>query len=418
MLVITEYLNGSILAREIWLSAAKAFVHPEMGVVNLLPLCIHYCMLPCANTLVWCALFHLTSCFLTEVVKRKDFVDGLPARPRTIRTICREDLYSDMMKLFGDPDSTNFFPFVVRFTDEEGVDTGGLSREAFSTFWEAAYNEHFDGANIVAPVVRAGQFSTSLQTLGRILSYGYISSGFLPVRVAFPTLASILVSGDIPAEILVQSFKDSLTPVDLCTMKEGFASHGKKFPKDLLYKLISIFSRFDCLEVPNPKNLLRLCEQSCRFSFVDKPFSSIMEIKRGIPPQHISFWEEKGVIGLNQVYLALAVSPMKILNCIEEPFFYNRSEERVFHYLVEYIGRMKVEEVQVFLRFCTGSSVCIDKPITIEFNGLSGLERRPIAHTCSCMLELPRTYINYSDFSKEFQIVMDSENNGWKMDTI
>jgi len=42
----------------------------------------------------------------------------------------------------------------------------------------------------------------------------------------------------------------------------------------------------------------------------------------------------------------------------------------------------------VFLRFVTGSSVCMTWPIHIKFNTLSGYGRRPISHTCGCVLEL------------------------------
>lgn len=80
--------------------------------------------------------------------------------------------------------------------------------------------------------------------------------------------------------------------------------------------------------------------------------------------------------------------------------------------------RMKVEEVQRFLWFCTGSSVCISTPMKVVFNGLSGLERRPIAHTCDCKLELPRTYSSFLDFATEFTAVLAHEDNGWKMDGI
>ena len=39
----------------------------------------------------------------------------------------------------------------------------------------------------------------------------------------------------------------------------------------------------------------------------------------------------------------------------------NAAEERVYGYLVSFVGNMKLEELRLFLRFITGSSVCIDK---------------------------------------------------------
>ena len=54
--------------------------------------------------------------------------------------------------------------------------------------------------------------------------------------------------------------------------------------------------------------------------------------------------------------------------------------------------------------------MCLDKKITMSFNNLSGLGRRPIAHTCDCLLELPVSYISYLDFTAEFQsILSDTE---------
>ena len=136
---------------------------------------------------------------------------------------------------------------------------------------------------------------------------------------------------------------------------------------------------------------------------------------KGIPVQHCPFWDDKGVLGLYNVYLALTVTPEKVLECIEEPVILDPAEQRVFNYLIQYIGRMKVEEVQ---RFCTGSCVCISTPLKVVLNGLSGLERRPIAHTCDCKLELPRSYASFLDFATEFAAVLSQEDNGWKMDGV
>ena len=72
-------------------------------------------------------------------------------------------------------------------------------------------------------------------------------------------------------------------------------------------------------------------------------------------------------------------------------------KDRVFHYLKTYIRGCKQEELHLFLRFMTGSSVLIGKKL---FNSLSGLGRRPISHTCDSNLELP---INYSSFP-EFEL--------------
>ena len=77
---------------------------------------------------------------------------------------------------------------------------------------------------------------------------------------------------------------------------------------------------------------------------------------------------------------------------------------------------MRNAEVRNFLRFVTGSSTLVDE-IKVTFNGLSGLSRRPIAHTCSCTLELPVSYATYLEFAQEFDAIFTRELS-WIMDAL
>ena len=355
----------------------------------------------------------------TEAHKRQEYVSTMSTQVGTPHLLCHAHIYNDMIKLFDSHNVILQHPFRVHFEGEMGIDTGGLTRDAFSAFWEKAYFKHFDGSPLLRPVIYAGLNDVTLQTLGRILSFGYLTCGFLPARIAFPTLAAILLRStpDFPADILFNTFKTSLTPVDLSTINEALQCKST-YPQKLSAKLINLFSRYDCLEVPTSKNILALCQQSARYQFIHKPFSAITNMGKGVPTAHYQFWDEKGVLGLYQVYLALTVTPEKVLECIEEPLFLDNSEQRVFNYLTQYIGRMKVEEVQRFLWFWTGSSVCVNTPLKVIFNGHPGLERRPIAHTCDCKLELSRTYTTFLDFAMEFTTILSQEDNGWNMDGI
>jgi len=59
---------------------------------------------------------------------------------------------------------------------------------------------------------------------------------------------------------------------------------------------------------------------------------------------------------------------------------------------------MQVAELILFFRFVTGASMYIVTNIKVEFHTLSGLDHRPMAHTCSSTLELPTSYKYYEDF--------------------
>ena len=71
-------------------------------------------------------------------------------------------------------------------------------------------------------------------------------------------------------------------------------------------------------------------------------------------------------------------------------------------YLRTFIGNLNHQDLRNFLRFVTGSSVVIDKKISVTLYSLSGLARRPISYTCNCTLELSVTYLTYPDFVEEF----------------
>lgn len=128
--------------------------------------------------------------------------------------------------------------------------------------------------------------------------------------------------------------------------------------------------------------------QLAKYQFLIKPLPATMAIQSGVPDLERPFWESKSLADIYLLYMSMFATPEKVIVMIEEPETMNSSEQRIFTYLIQMIGNMKQSEVATFLRFVSGSAVCLEKKITVSFNNLSGLGRRPIAHTCDCMLEL------------------------------
>lgn len=136
-------------------------------------------------------------------------------------------------------------------------------------------------------------------------------------------------------------------------------------------------------------------------------------IHSGIPEAHKLFWRELGVDGISRLYTSLTVTTKKVLEKIKCDCM-NCAEKRVFGYLITMIGNMGVNDVRNFLRFTTGSSVCVAKSITVCFNAISGLGRRPFANTCTYNLQLPVSYLNYHDFFSEWSAILSDTDNEWK----
>ena len=100
---------------------------------------------------------------------------------------------------------------------------------------------------------------------------------------------------------------------------------------------------------------------------------------------------------------------------IREPDTMNGAEERVYSYLINFVGSLKSEDLQGFLRFVTGSSVMLPNDITVIFNAATGLSRAITSHTCNSTIVIPTTYVTYPDFASEFHSILQS-NFGWIMD--
>lgn len=96
----------------------------------------------------------------------------------------------------------------------------------------------------------------------------------------------------------------------------------------------------------------------------------------------------------------------------------HKEKEKVFTYLKKFVRECNKESLERFLRFSTGADLITCSHIHIEFSSLTGIERRPIAHTCNNILELPLSYAkeSFRVFKLELNNVLKS--NVWCMDIV
>ena len=269
------------------------------------------------------------------------------------------------------------YPFCVRFSGEKAIDTGGVACDMFSAFFEECYVKLFDGGSLLCPVVHSHIPVSKFPTVGTIISHSYLTTGYLPIRIAFPCLAAILLgpSVDIPENFFIKAFVNSVSTHKAGIFKEAFTIRDKKFAPALQCDILDVLSRYGCRNVPNPVNLKKIIVDVSNFEFIMKPSLAIALMNRGIPEKHYQFWSKMTIGELHDIYNAQSVSSNRVLSMIENPKCLNENQERIFGYLKLLIGNMNVEELQAFMRFVTGASVCLGKTIHITFNTLDGLAR-------------------------------------------
>ncbi len=353
------------------------------------------------------------------------FRDSLSLTIGKTHTVKRDQIFQDVIDLYSKGRDTLLkeYPFRTKFFGENAIDVGGVTCDVFSAFYEEAYAKCFNGSSLLTPSDSPFIDPLTLSTLGTIISHAHLLTGMLPVKVAFPCLAAVLLPSvdGIPDDVLVRCFAECLSQLDASTLKEGLEAIGKgdpSFAADLLSRLIDLLSMFNVREIPTVRNLRRIVQGVARHHLLRKPSAAISEMRCGVPDQHKKFWSDMGCGQLYSLYLALQASPRKVLALLTDVICLNSNQENVLSYLRQFIGNMQSDEARSFLRFVTGSTVCSTNAIKVTFNTLTGLGRRPIAHTCSCTLELSSTYHTYMDFVSEFKAIMNNDDFVWIMDGI
>lgn len=199
-------------------------------------------------------------------------------------------------------------------------------------------------------------------------------------------------------------------------MKNAFGELGSKsFSTNLQSSVAILLGSYGCRQIP--ENIKSLVTMVAKHTFLVKPLASLYAMFGGIASEHKGFWKDVTVEHLMQVYLASNATAYNVLKVIQEPPVLEPLQDTTYGYLLQYVGNMRNAEVRNFLRFVTGSSALVVDQIKLTFNGLSGLSRRPIAHTCSCTLELPVSYATYLEFAQEFDSILTNELS-WIMDAL
>ena len=235
-------------------------------------------------------------------------------------TVYRDNLYEDVVDLYREGDIVREYPFKIEFFGELGVDYGGLQRDMFTGFWGKAYSILFEGATLLTPMIHPQTDMSLFPIIGRILSHGYLASGILPIRIALPTLSTMLLgpssSDSIPKRVLLDTFLDYISASDRDIFRKALdyvhCRNKEIFPSEMKEELMTTLSNFGCRTMPTPSSLTSLIEQVAKYEFVVKPAAGISLIHSGIPLDHTEFWKRKNASDIEAIYKSLSLSSRKI----------------------------------------------------------------------------------------------------------
>lgn len=283
------------------------------------------------------------------------------------------------------------------------VETGvgsGIALDCITDFWSKFYETKTSGTTYKIPDLHHAIQEREWGAVARIVPFGWQRLKYLPIQLAPPFLKEAL----------------SLTTKN-CSLMEAFFNYVSPTEKDVLTEalndfngadieeVLSILSSHNCTTLPSAENLPRLLEEIAHKELVQQPSFIIKCWKPILEP----IGESLGDGGLEDILSNLQPKARNVTKCIEFP-----AERTTSLHLQRFIREINEKHLGQFLRYCTGSDLFLSKLIKITFTNMSEFTRRPVAHTCTFLLELSSNYSNYSEFRSEFLSVLQS--GVWVMD--
>lgn len=335
------------------------------------------------------------------------FYTGLPAKTHNI-TLHRGHFLDELNQAFKkvDPfcDIIEFTVILPNGTTETAEDSGGVTRDVLTEYWEAFYTENTTGIVCKIPVLRHDYGHDEWKSVAKIVLFGLKNAGYFPVRISAPFMEYCLY-GSYSSNLLEAYFK--MIPQCDQDMLKGALGDITSVPEEDLLDLLDLHH---VKKLPNQDNLDKIIREVAHKEIIQESMY-VIDCWRPIL-QHADVRPEQ----LAKLYDSLIPNARRVAQLFNFPSSMTQEEALVANHLKRLMRELDEGLLQNFLRFCTGSDLMVREKIEINFVNITGLARRPVAHTCTCMLELPKNYESFSQFRGEFLSVLKS--GVWIMDII
>lgn len=329
--------------------------------------------------------------------------DELPMKTILVH---RAQLRQDFIMEFTNPNILNFKLDVV-VVDEMGKEElgsgNGVLRDVISEFWKLFFSAATVGAAEKVPCIRHDFQKNEWEAVGRLFVYSFVRLGYLPLQLS-PAFITTCLFGDeaLSDGLLLDSFRFYVSSDERDIIDSCIAGNLKPDDGDLL----DFLSSFKCYRNPTEQNVKEIILELAHQEIVQKPryvancWSPLFMILRKLI---------KTNDGLSKLYEERKPTPKKVIKVLEaNPV--SDAERCCFDHLKRYLKSLE-GHISSFLRFVTGSDILICSTIKVTFSSLDGLSRRPVAHTCGPVLDLPSTYQSYNELVEEFSSILSDNSS-------
>eukprot|EP00112_Aurelia_sp_Birch-Aquarium-sp1_P003341 Seg13725.1 transcript_id=Seg13725.1/GoldUCD/mRNA.D3Y31 product="hypothetical protein" protein_id=Seg13725.1/GoldUCD/D3Y31 len=336
-------------------------------------------------------------------------------QPIKLLTVHHSRIKSDMIEHFKDPSVLTYhliFSIIDKRGNPEQGAGDGVYREVFSYFWLEFSNSMTIGERERVPFVRHDHFISEYESIARILVVGFKTASYFPLFLSQAYLCFTLFGNQVPDEMLLQSLKRYLSPMEEELIDKVLRSDNIAESEE---ELDEFLERFNVYTMVTKDNVNKVILEIAKQELISKPHLMI-GAWQDIVQELKSSAEFSSIGALQSFYEKLRPTVKKVLsNMTATP--QNDGERDAYKYLQRFVRGLDAGKLVKFLLFTTATDVMMEDKLEVIFTRNEGLSSRPIAHTCGPVLELPSTYSNYVELREEFTNILNKEN-GWEMDIL
>ena len=326
----------------------------------------------------------------------------------------QSNVRNDMLTIFSDPTIVDDcvileVEFINGRGEEEAGRGSGLVRDMFSLFWKDAYQSLMVGEVERVPAIRHDYQKPHWEAIGRILLKGYTSCQYMPLMLSKAFLFCCLFGEtEVNEEMLLNSFMNFVSESKKALLEKCLT--GQVDPSD--EELLDFLSTFDCKKLVKPDNMKCIIHEIAHKELIQKP-QYVAECWKSIIPLLKEHFDQP--LTIHSVYEKLCPTVHRVISSFQAEET-NEAERDVMKHLKRFIRGLDKLRLGKFLHFVTGSDVMLCDHISVIFTKLDGLQRRPVAHTCTFTLEIPSTYQSFAEFREEFNSILEA--NTWEMNIV
>lgn len=320
-----------------------------------------------------------------------------------------------MLHLFKDPTILQYDLDITIIShnghEEEGKGTG-VVREVLATFWDQCYNSLTTGALEKVPNVRHDHQRAEWEAIGRIIIYGHSVVGYFPTTLSRAFVATVFFGEEsLTPDFLIESFKLYVSSEERAVLDKSLGHECNPNDEDLL----DFLSSFKCYKCPTKDSIKTIMHELAHQEIVQKPryivdcLTPIFNALRAHP--HFQTFE--ALVNFYNEKKPSSKKIVKLLSASPE----SAAQQSSLDHLKRYVRNLEGNALGNFLQFLTGSDIIVCDSISVTFTQLDGMTRRPVAHTCGPLLELPSTYQSYNELAEELTSIL-RDKQAWSFNIV